>query len=52
MSREVAVAVGARIAENGAFYIYSVFALVYGTQHVKLDRQIVLEASCWRGRAN
>jgi len=40
--REVLVAMGARIAENGAFYIYSVFVLVYGTQHVKIDREIVL----------
>jgi MFS family permease len=40
--REVAIAVGARIAENGAFYIYSVFALVYGTQHVHLARQTIL----------
>ena len=29
---------GARFAENGAFYIYSVFVLVYATQHVKMDR--------------
>jgi len=41
--REVAVAVGARIAENGAFYIYSVFVLVYGTQHVKMPRQTILD---------
>jgi MHS family shikimate/dehydroshikimate transporter-like MFS transporter len=40
--REVAVAVGARIAENGGFYIYSVFALVYGTQHVRMPRQMIL----------
>ena len=40
--REVLVAVGARIAENGAFYIYSVFVLVYATQHVGLARQTVL----------
>jgi MFS transporter, MHS family, shikimate and dehydroshikimate transport protein len=40
--REVLVAIGARIAENGAFYIYSVFALVYATQRVGLARQTVL----------
>jgi MFS transporter, MHS family, shikimate and dehydroshikimate transport protein len=33
---------GARLAENGAFYIYSVFALVYATQVVHMDRSIVL----------
>jgi MHS family shikimate/dehydroshikimate transporter-like MFS transporter len=30
------------MAENGAFYIYSVFVLVYATQHVQMDRQTVL----------
>jgi MFS transporter, MHS family, shikimate and dehydroshikimate transport protein len=40
--REVLLAIGARLAENGAFYIYTVFVLVYGTQKVGLDRQVVL----------
>jgi metabolite-proton symporter len=40
--RQVLIAMGARFAENGAFYIYSVFILVYGTQHVHLDRQTIL----------
>lgn len=40
--RQVLLAMGARIAENGAFYIYSVFVLVYGTQQAGLDQQIVL----------
>jgi len=40
--REVLVAMGARLAENGAFYIYTVFVLIYGTQHVGMDRNIVL----------
>ena len=40
--REVLLAIGARFAENGAFYIYTVFVLVYGTQKVGLDRQTVL----------
>ncbi len=40
--RQVLLAMGARIAENGAFYIYSVFVLVYATQQVKMDQQIVL----------
>ena len=33
---------GARLAENGAFYIYTVFVLVYGTQQVGMDRQTIL----------
>ena len=40
--REVLVAMGARLAENGAFYIYTVFVLIYGTAHVGMDRNIVL----------
>ena len=40
--RQVLLAMGARIAENGAFYIYSVFVLVYATQQVKMDQQTVL----------
>ena len=33
---------GARLAENGAFYIYTVFVLIYGTEHVGMDRNIIL----------
>ena len=33
---------GARVAENGAFYVYSAFMLVYATQKVRMDRSIVL----------
>ena len=40
--KQVLLAGGARIAENGAFYIYSVFVLVYATQQVKMDQQVVL----------
>src|SRR4030095_8286287 len=40
--REVLVAMGARLAENGSFYIYTVFVLIYGTDHVGMDRNIVL----------
>jgi MFS transporter, MHS family, shikimate and dehydroshikimate transport protein len=40
--KQVLLAMGARLAENGAFYIYSVFALVYATQVVRMDRSIVL----------
>jgi MFS family permease len=40
----VLLAMGARFAENGAFYIYSVFVLVYATQQVKMNQQAVLYA--------
>jgi MHS family shikimate/dehydroshikimate transporter-like MFS transporter len=40
--KQVLLAMGARFAENGAFYIYTVFVLVYGTQKVGMDRQTVL----------
>lgn len=42
--REVLLAIGVRIAENGAFYIYTVFVLVYGTRHAGLPRETVLAA--------
>src|SRR4029453_14684894 len=32
--KEVLLAMGARLAENGSFYIYTVFVLVYATQEV------------------
>src|SRR5688500_16964521 len=40
--KQVMLAMGARFAENGGFYIFSVFVLTYATQRVKLDSQIVL----------
>ena len=40
--RQVLLAAGARFAENGGFYIYSVFMLVYATQHVHIDRSVAL----------
>jgi len=40
--KEVLLAIGARLAENGSFYVYTVFVLVYGTQRVGIDRQTVL----------
>jgi metabolite-proton symporter len=43
-AREVLLAIGVRIAENGAFYIYTVFVLVYGTRHAGLPRGTVLAA--------
>jgi metabolite-proton symporter len=40
--RQVLLAMGARIAENGAFYVYSVFVLLYATEQVRMDRTVVL----------
>jgi metabolite-proton symporter len=40
--KQVLLAMGARFAENGGFYIYSVFVLTYATQVVKFDQQTVL----------
>ena len=42
--KEVLLAMGARFAENGAFYLYTVFVLIYAVQHVHMDRNIVLWA--------
>jgi MHS family shikimate/dehydroshikimate transporter-like MFS transporter len=42
--KEVLLAMGARLAENGAFYVYTTFVYVYATQHVHMDRNIVLKA--------
>jgi MFS family permease len=41
--KQVLLAMGARFAENGAFYVYSIFVLTYATQRAKIDRQIVLK---------
>ena len=40
--KEVLLAMGARLAENGAFYVYTVFLLVYASQHVGMNSQVVL----------
>jgi MFS family permease len=42
--KQVLLAMGARLAENGAFYIYTVFVLVYAAQHARIGSSIVLEA--------
>jgi metabolite-proton symporter len=42
--KEVLLAMGARIADNGSFYVYTVFLLVYATQKVGMERQTVLNA--------
>jgi metabolite-proton symporter len=40
--KQILQAAGMRCAENGAFYIYSAFMLVYATQHVHISREIPL----------
>jgi metabolite-proton symporter len=40
--KQVLQAAGARCAENGAFYIYSAFMLVYATQHSHINRNVAL----------
>ena len=42
--KQVLLAMGARVAENGSFYIYSVFSLTYATQYVGINRSVVLNA--------
>jgi MFS transporter, MHS family, shikimate and dehydroshikimate transport protein len=42
--REVLLAMGMRIAENGIFYILTVFSLVYGAEHLEVSRSTVLWA--------
>jgi len=38
----VVLAIGARLAENASFYVFSVFVLTYGTQHLHLPRSTIL----------
>jgi MFS transporter, MHS family, shikimate and dehydroshikimate transport protein len=40
--REVLVAMGMRISENGIFYVYTVFVLAYGEEHLKLGKSTML----------
>ncbi len=39
----IVLAMGARLAENGFFYVYAVFALVYVTEQLKLPRSTILQ---------
>jgi MFS transporter, MHS family, shikimate and dehydroshikimate transport protein len=41
--RNVALAMGARMAENGFYYFFTVFALNYGEQHLGIPRTILLQ---------
>lgn len=40
--RNVLLAIGARMAENGGFYVFSVFVLTYATSNLDLPRTVVL----------
>jgi metabolite-proton symporter len=42
--REVLIAMGARIAENVSYYVWTAFVLVYITEQLKLSRQLALNA--------
>ncbi|MGH3716101.1 MAG: MFS transporter [Micromonosporaceae bacterium] len=42
--REVLIAMGARIAENVSYYIFTAFVLVYITEHLGMARQVGLNA--------
>jgi MFS family permease len=41
--RNVLLALGARIAENGFYYFFTVFAITYGTQQLELPRSVLIE---------
>lgn len=40
--RNVLLAIGARLAENASFYVFSVFVLTYGTQNLHMPRSTLL----------
>ena len=42
--RNTLLAMGARFAENGCFYIFTVFVLTYATEQLKLQKETVLGA--------
>jgi MFS transporter, MHS family, shikimate and dehydroshikimate transport protein len=43
--RQVLIAMGLRVAENGAFYVFSVFVLTYGVESLGLSRTAILTAT-------
>jgi MFS family permease len=43
--KQVLIAMGLRVAENGAFYVFSVFVLAYGTGTLELTRTSILTAT-------
>ncbi|MFT4438379.1 MFS transporter [Caballeronia sp. 15715] len=42
--KRVLLVIGARFAENGSFFIFSVFSLSYATQHLHVPRYVILGA--------
>ncbi len=42
--RNVLLAMGARFAENGSFYVFTVFVLTYATVQLRVDRTVILNA--------
>jgi MHS family shikimate/dehydroshikimate transporter-like MFS transporter len=42
--KRVLLTIGARFAENGSFFIFSVFSLTYATQHLHVPRYVILGA--------
>jgi metabolite-proton symporter len=42
--RDILIAMGARIAENTSYYVITAFVLVYVTEHLKLEKGMVLNA--------
>jgi MFS transporter, MHS family, shikimate and dehydroshikimate transport protein len=40
--KQVLLAMGMRFAENGTFYVLTVFSLVYGAEHLKVSRNLVV----------
>lgn len=40
--RNVLLAIGARLAENASFYLFSVFVLTYGTRHLHMPQSTIL----------
>ncbi|WP_418907779.1 MFS transporter [Glutamicibacter endophyticus] len=43
--KELALAIGSRIGSDIAFYIFAMFILVYGTEHLGLSKSLALAAS-------
>jgi metabolite-proton symporter len=42
--RNILLAMGARFAENGSFYIFTVFVLTYATTQLKVDKTVILNS--------
>jgi metabolite-proton symporter len=50
--RNVLLAMGARMAENGYYYFFTVFALTYATQRLDVPRAVVLDGVLIGGAAH